>query len=75
MPNMSDDQTKSAEPTPEQLLKLLDLQIAAKRERRAATPSRRGALIAVALVVIICGALVALLILQQMIADLPHRGQ
>jgi hypothetical protein len=76
MPNISDpkDQTNSSEPTPEQLLKLLDLQIAAKRQRRRETPRQRSAVLALALMIIMGGAVVAFLILQQMVADLPHPG-
>lgn len=76
MPNMSDpkDPTKIAEPTPEQLLKLLDLQIAAQRARRQEAPGKRASLLVGGLIVIIGGALLALLFLQQMIADLPPQG-
>jgi TRAP-type C4-dicarboxylate transport system permease small subunit len=76
MPNMSEskDPIKAVDPTPEPLMKLLDLQIAAQRAKRKETPGRRTTMIAVALVVIIAGALLAFLILQQMVADLPPPG-
>jgi len=63
--------SKPAEPTPEQLMKLLDLQIAASRAKRDQAPARRGLGITVALLVIIVAIAGALLVLQQMVADLP----
>lgn len=73
MPDMSNNPqpSKPAEPTPEQLLKLLDLQIAASRSRRDQAPARRGLGISVALLLIIVAIVGALLILQQMVSDLP----
>ena len=74
MPDMSENSqpSKTSAPTPEQLLKLLDLQIAASRSRRRETPRRRALVAVGAILFIILGALAALLILQQMVADLPR---
>lgn len=79
MPDMSEETqpTKSAEPTPEQLLKLLDLQIAANRAKRKESPGGRRTTIAmIGILLIILGTGAALLILQQVMADLPsaHPG-
>lgn len=64
--------TKSAEPTPEQLLKLLDLQIAANRAKRKEAPAgRRSTIAMVGILLIILGTGAALLILQHAVADLP----
>ncbi|MEQ1860123.1 MAG: hypothetical protein ABMA13_09320 [Chthoniobacteraceae bacterium] len=64
--------TKSTEPTPEQLLKLLEMQIATKRARRRTTPRHRAAVVATALLLIVLGAVAALLILQQTVAEMPR---
>jgi hypothetical protein len=69
----STDPSKSPDATPEQLLKMLDLQIAMNRSRRRENPRRRATLIAMAVLLIVGGALAALLILQQMVADLPQQ--
>lgn len=77
MPNMSDSpqENKAPEATPEQLMKMLDLQIAATRHRREQSPARRATFLAMALLLIIGGALVAFLVLQQMISDLPRQSR
>lgn len=77
MPNMSEDSkpSKTAEPTPEQLLKLLDVQIAMSRSRRKDTRRNRTAIAVGAILLIVVGALVAFLILQQMVSEMPHSGR
>jgi hypothetical protein len=74
MPNiaMSPEQTKSTEPTPEQLMRLIDLQIEAQRARRAQKPKNRATFIAVGLLFIIFAAFASLMLLSQMVQDLPH---
>lgn len=52
-------------------MKLLDLQIAASRAKRDQTPARRGLGITVALLLIIVAIVGSLLVLQQMVSDLP----
>ena len=64
--------SKTNEPTPEQLLKLIDVQIATARARRRETPRRRALVAVSAILLIVLGLLAALLILQQMVADLPR---
>ena len=65
-PNMEKkpDQIKTDESTPEQLLQMLDLQIAAQRAKRKNLANRRAILIAVA-VLLLMGAAMALVVLQQ----------
>jgi|GEM_PF-4868127 len=53
-------------------MKLLDLQIAAQRAKRHDAPSRRPTILIAALVMIFAAAAVALLILQQMVAEMPQ---
>jgi hypothetical protein len=63
--------SKPGEPTPEQLLKLLDLQIAASRAKRDQAAPRRGLGITVALLLVIVAIVGALLVLRQMVAEMP----
>jgi hypothetical protein len=74
MPSMSENSqpNKSPEPTPEQLLKLLDLQIAAARSRKRGNPRNRVVLAVAAVFIIFLGALVALFLLQTMVEDMPR---
>jgi hypothetical protein len=69
------NETRTSEPTPEQLLKLLDCQLTLARTKRATgdNSSRRTALLIGALLLIVGGCCVALLVLQQMLSDLQHR--
>lgn len=69
---MKPDETKSDQPTPEQLLKLLDLQIAEQRRRRKNTPARRAILLAVGFMIIFGGLLAAFLLFQYMAQEFPH---
>jgi hypothetical protein len=66
-------QTKSPELTPEQLLTMLDLQIAAKKARKRGSSRSRGVLLALGLLLIIAGCLGALLILRQSVGDLSDK--
>ena len=70
---MNPDETKSDQPTPEQLLKLLDQQISEQRKRRKNTPARRALLLMVGFTIIFGGLLAALLLFQHMAQDLPRR--
>jgi len=74
MPNiaMNADQTKSNEPTPEQLMRLLDFQIEAQRARRASAPQRRGIFLAAGVLFIIFAAVASLILLSDMVRDLPR---
>ena len=74
MPNiaMNPEQTKSSEPTPEQLMRMIDLQIEAQRARRSQAPSKRGALLAAGVLFIIFAAFASLMLLLQKVQDLPR---
>lgn len=69
------NETRTAQPTPEQLLKLLDSQLHLARAKRTATDRapRRVALLAGALLLIIGGCCAALLVLQHLLSDLQTR--
>jgi hypothetical protein len=62
---------KSGEPTPDQLLIMLDLQIAAKRAQRQKSPRRRLLVISLGLLFIVIGTMAALLLLHIFASDLP----
>jgi len=64
------DQTKSPEATPEQLMQLLDLQIALQKTRRKAGQKHRVTLLVGSVLLILAGLFVALMILQEMAGDL-----
>ena len=67
------DETKTPEPTPEQLLKLLDAQLAASRARRTQPRTQqRVAVLVGGVLLIVAGSCVALFILQQLLTDLPQ---
>ena len=70
------DETRNSQPTPEQLLKLLDGQLTLARTKRstADNSSRRTALLAGALLLIVGGGCAALLVLQHLLSDLRERG-
>jgi hypothetical protein len=76
MPDMSDSPqpSKPTEPTPEQLLKLVDVQIAATRARHAGRSRNRTVFAVVAVLVILFGALLALFVLQNMLTGLPRNA-
>jgi hypothetical protein len=69
---MKPDETKSDQPTPEQLLKLLDDQIAEQRRRKKNTPLRRAILLTVGFLIIFGALLGALVLFQYMAQDLPR---
>ena len=62
-----------ADATPEQLLDLLESQIAIQRQKRTGSRSRSRVL-GVALVLIIGAGTVAFLVLQMLLGDLAERG-
>jgi hypothetical protein len=67
------NQTETAQPTPEQLLKLLDLQLARERTRREKKSRNRASFLVAGILVIIVGAAVSLLVAQQLLAELHQR--
>ena len=69
------NETRIPQATPEQLVKLLELQLSAKRGSRTEdTGSRRGVLLAGGLLFIVAACGAALLILQYLLSDLRERG-
>jgi hypothetical protein len=60
--------------TPEQLLQLLDLQLAAQRARRKKPERNRAVFLVASVLVIMATASVALLMLQQMLVNSPREG-
>ena len=68
------DETRTTQPTPEQLVKLLDAQLNLTRSKRTADPApRRVALLVGGLLLIVGGCCAALLVLQQMLSDLQRQ--
>ena len=78
------NETRTSEPTPDQLIQLLDSQLTlARADRVGDRAPRRAALLVGGMIFIVAGCCVALLILQQMLSDLheippaanPQTGQ
>jgi len=72
------DENKTAQPTPEQLLKLLESEMNASRERRTKLEANRRSILLVSIFVIVIGAAVALWALMFMLDDIHpahHRGE
>lgn len=67
-------QIESHHTTPEQLLQLLDLQLAQERGKREGRSRNRATILVLGLLAIAAAAGVALVIAQQMLADLRERG-
>lgn len=66
---------KSPEPTPDQLLKLLDVQIEMQRQKRKVTSRNRAVFRIGGIFLIIVILLGALLILQFALNEVPHEGR
>jgi hypothetical protein len=67
------NENRNLEATPDQLLKMLETQLAAVRNKRGtANPHSRVLLLVGGLLLILAGCGAALLFLQQMLFDLPH---
>jgi hypothetical protein len=69
------NEEKSPQPQAEQLLKMLDIQLAAVRERRSAKGAGRSNAGLIGLVVIVAGAAVALWILMEMLEQMRPQRQ
>ena len=61
--------------TPEQLLQMMDAQMAMQRAQRGTTGRNRAMLLAGGVLFILIAAGVALMVLSQMLADLPQNGR
>ncbi|MGB8168441.1 MAG: hypothetical protein WCF18_13170 [Chthoniobacteraceae bacterium] len=66
-------QIETRQPTPEQLLKLLELQLAQERSKRTHRSRNRAAILVVGIVSILAAAGVALIIAQSMLIELQNR--
>jgi len=60
--------------TPEQLVQILERELAARRSHRPWTSRNRATILVVGVLFIVIGAGVALLVLDQMLADLRQNG-
>ena len=67
-------ETETAQATPEQLLKLLDLQLSAQRQHRENSKRNRALILVVGVLFIVVAATAALLALGQMIEDYRATG-
>ncbi len=67
--------TEIAEPTPEQLLKLLDLQLARERGKRANKGRNRATVLITGMVVILAAVGVAVLVAQQMVNEVRDHAK
>ena len=71
---MNPDKTQEA--NPEQLLKLLEMQVADARNRRAARETSRGKAGTIGLFIIVGGAAIALWVLMMLLDQMrPQRGE
>ena len=66
---------ETTQATPEQLLQMLDTRMAMQRAQRGTSGRNRALLLAGGILFILIGAGVALMVLSQMLADLPHDGR
>lgn len=66
---------ETAQATPEQLLQMMDAQMAMQRAQRSTTGRNRAMLLAGGVLFIVIAAGVALMVLSQMLADLPQHGR
>jgi hypothetical protein len=65
-------ETETSESTPEELLKMLDAQLAVQRSQRGNSARNRAIILVGGVLFIVIGAGAALLVLDQMLADMPH---
>ena len=68
-------ETETAQTTPEQLLQMLDAQLAMQRAQRGPAGRNRAMLLVGGVLFIVIAAGVALMVLAQMLSDLPQNGQ
>ena len=66
---------ETTQATPEQLLQILDARLAMQRAQRGPTGRNRAMLLAGGVLFIIIAAGVALMVLSQMLAELPQNGR
>ncbi|MDR3406586.1 MAG: hypothetical protein P4L99_29140 [Chthoniobacter sp.] len=63
-------ETETGQSTPEQLLQMLDAQLAAQRSHRAQSGRNRATILVVGILFIVIAASAALLVLDQMLMDM-----
>jgi hypothetical protein len=68
-------ETESPDATPEQLIKMLDAQMAAQRSQREKSGRNRATMLVAGVLFIVCAAGAALLVLQQMLTDMRPNGR
>jgi hypothetical protein len=66
------NENKTNEPTPDQLLRMLDVQIAMQRDKRKNTTRNRAIVLVGGIMIILGGAFIALVILMQRLQDMPR---
>ena len=66
---------ETAQATPEQLLQMLDARMAMQRAQHGPSGRNRAMLLAGGVLFILIAAGVALMVLSQMLADLPQHGR
>ena len=69
---MKENETNAS--TPEELLRILDLEIAARRSHREKGSRNRAIILVVGLLIIVMGGGAALLVLDQMLADMRRNN-
>jgi hypothetical protein len=69
------DETKTPQQTPEELLKLLDIQLQMQRAKRQRSAQNRTTMRLLGIFLIIGGGLVALLILQYAMSEFGNRSR
>ena len=67
-------ETETAQATPEQLLKLLDLQLSAQRQHRETSHRNRATILVLGVLFVVAAAAAALLVLGQMVEDYRTTG-
>jgi hypothetical protein len=67
-------QIESHQPTPEQLLQMLDAQLAGERGKRAGRSRNRAMILVFGMLAIIAAGGIALFVAQQMLMDLQQHG-
>jgi hypothetical protein len=68
-------QIETPQPTPEQLLKLLDLQLNRERSKRTHKSRNRATILVVGIVSILAATGVALIVAQGMLTELQNRAE
>ena len=67
-------ETETISQTPEQLLQVLDVQIAMKRSQNQAARRNRAVFLTIGILVVVIGAAVAFMVLSQMVQEVPRPG-